>query len=97
MKKLTEDEFFDEFTMVKNHINPNATIDGCMFETFGEEVDHVFELAKKENRVWTVIDTCEDVRNACNMVLTTGFHLVNRLGYIITKEPWTEEMEVILD
>ncbi len=92
IKKLTEDEFDAQFTPVENHLDDNASFSGCMFETYGEEVDYVFDLSKKEQRVWTIIEGDDD-----KIFYTTGFHRVNRMGFLITKEVYTEEIEVELD
>ena len=93
MKKITEDEFYEKFTTVKNHLDESAGFDSCLFETYGEELDYVFELSKKENRVWTVIENDDGE----GLTYATGFHLVNRLGFLITEETWSEEMEVKVD
>lgn len=92
IKRMTEDEFYEKFNPVKNHLNDNASFDGCMFETFGEEIKYVFELSKKEKRVWTII---EGENNSLYYI--TGFHYVNRLGFLVTEEPYEEEIEVELD
>ena len=90
MKQLTEEQFDDQYELVENHIDDNASFNGCMFETYDEELDHVLEMAK-ENRVITILD-CDGY-----MVYATGYHLVNRIGYLITKEPITEEFEVLIE
>ena len=64
----------------------NAPINGCMFETYGEEIDYVWE--QPVNHVWTVIEGSSGA-----WYITTGRHLVNRIGYLITVYPWTEEIE----
>ena len=89
VKKITEDEFYEQFETVENHLDENASYSGCMFETYGEELDYVFELSKKEKRVWTIVETDSDER-----FYITGFHRVNRIGFLVTTEPYTEEMEV---
>lgn len=38
------------------------------------------------NHVWTIIDSGDD--NDGNWYASPGFHLVNRLGYVMTKKPW---------
>lgn len=92
IKKMTEDEFYEKFHPVTNHIDNNASFSGCMFETYSPEIDFVFDLAKKEKRVWTIIEGDDDT-----MFYVTGFHYVNRLGFLITKETYEEEIEVQLD
>jgi len=107
MKNLTEDQFDELFELVPNHIEDNASFDGNMFETFGEEVQHVLEMAKL-NRVVTIIETDgepdfdyekamdEGLETPLDMAYVSGMHFVNRIGYFITKEPITEDFEVIL-
>lgn len=92
MLKISEEKFYEDFTPVENHFDDNASFDGCMFETYDEELDYVFELSKKEKRVWTIIEGEDDT-----MFYLSGFHLVNRLGFLVTEEEWTEETEVTID
>jgi len=92
MKKILENEFDEKFTPIKNHIDNNASFNGCMFETYGKELDFVFELSKKQNRVWTIIEGDNDT-----MYYISGFHLVNRLGFLITEKEWLEETDVKID
>ena len=89
IKNLTEDEFESKFTMIKNHIDNNASLYGCMFETYGDEVDYIASLANTKT-VWTFLEGEDD----CYFV--TGMHLVNRIGYFVTKEPYTEDCMVVL-
>jgi hypothetical protein len=86
---LTKDEFESKFTMVKNHLDDNASLDGCGFETYGDEVEYIASLAET-NTVWTYLEGEDD----CYFV--TGMHLVNRIGYFVTKEPYTEDCMVQL-
>ena len=92
VKTLTEDQFDEQFTLVENHIDNNASWGGAMFETFGEELDYVRMKAQKGNNVWTIIEGDDD-----SMFIVSGVHLVNRIGYLITREEWTEETEVEID
>jgi len=61
---------------------------GCMYETFGEELEYVRN--QPTNRIWTIIDE-ED-----KLFFIAGFHIVNRLGYLITDEEWSDEYETYL-
>jgi hypothetical protein len=76
---LTEDDFLVRFKPAPNHIDPNAGFDGCMFETFGEELAHV--KAQDRDRVWTILD-CDG-----QLFIESGFHSVNRLGYLVASVP----------
>lgn len=90
VKQLTEAEFEAMFTMVKNHLDNNAGLDGCMFETYGEEMDYIQSLADSK-KVWTYIEGDDD------LYFVTGLHRVNRLGYFVTTEPYATEYEVKLE
>lgn len=76
------------FQPINNHIDSNASLDGIMFETFGEELD--FVLSNPARNIWTYIDDGSPV-------IISGFHLCNRLGYIVTKHSWADDISVTLD
>lgn len=74
-----------------------------MFAAFGQDLQTVRRT--DESRVWTVIDV--DLRDGephpyegedgdnC-WVIVTGYHYVNRLGYLITEVPWeSDDLEVV--
>jgi hypothetical protein len=90
MLDMTEDEFYSKFEMVENHLDEDAELDGCMFETYGEELEYIKSLDGTK-RVWTFLEGDEG-----NQYFMTGMRLVNRIGYFITTEPYTEEYEVAL-
>ena len=82
--KLTEDQFFDQFKPIKNHFDANASYDGHMFETYGQEYEFVNEQLKVNPlKVWTLVEGCDDD----NLYITEGWHFVNRLGYFVTEVP----------
>ncbi len=76
---LTEDDFLARFKPVLNPIDPSAGLDGCLFETFGEDLAYV--QAQDPNLVWTLLD-CDG-----QLAIASGFHFVNRLGYLIASVP----------
>lgn len=62
-----------------------------MFETYGEEYEKVRQAYDKNPRLlWTVYDDGS---------VSSGFHVVNRLGYFICSVPFEEgrEFEVVED
>lgn len=94
---LTENEFDAQFPLIANHLNPHAgwTGDngrGCLFETFGAEFDFVRQ--QDPRCVWTLLDTDEGA-----LVLASGCHFVNRLGYLVSTVPVPDEvsLEVLID
>lgn len=87
---LTEQEWDSQFTLIPNSLVENASFDGYMFETYGAELDKVMQTPP--NFVWTYQD--DDNGNPC---ITSGFHLVNRIGYLISQNPWEIDTFVHLD
>ncbi len=92
---ITEDEFYDKYgPLLPNHIDPNACWNcglddanlGCMFETYGPEVE--FVANQDPRKIWTLVDTDEDE------VVISGFHYVNRMGYLISTVPVPEGLSV---
>ena len=55
-----------------------------------EDIKHLEEAG--ERRVWTIVEDGE------SMAIIPGMALVNRLGYVVTENPWTDDItEVILE
>jgi hypothetical protein len=99
MTEITEDEFDEQYPLVTNHINSNASWvfddgPGCLFETYGEEVD--FVRSQDPCTIWTVVDSDDG-----NQYVLSGYHLVNRIGYLISTVPFSEgadiEVPILLD
>ena len=86
MKNIVD--FDAKFTLVETPFSDSGII-----ETYGEELDYLlkFIAAAPDNikHVFTIIDGEEDN----NMYAAAGYHLVNRLGYVITNEPWEDVHE----
>ena len=91
--KLTEAEFDDQYELVPNHLNPEASWQpahgqGCLFETYGEEL--AFVRRQDPHTVWTLVDGADDDAT----YLLSGFHLVNRIGYLISRSPVPEGTDI---
>lgn len=90
--ELSEDEFDRLYPLVPNHLNPNASWafgdgPGCLFETYGEELD--FVRSQDPLTVWTLVDGDDG-----DMYLISGPHFVNRVGYLISTIPIDEDATV---
>jgi hypothetical protein len=86
---MTEDEWYETYKPIQNHIDDNASWSGTMFETYGEEVD--FVEATPENLVWTLVEV--DGKG----IVVNGYSYVNRLGYFVCEVPWKDnELHEIL-
>jgi hypothetical protein len=85
---LSEDAFAAQYPLRTNHLNPTAgwacgEAAGCLFETFGEEL--AFVRRQDPRTVWTLIDGDDG-----DQYLQSGFHVVNRLGYLVSTVPVPE-------
>jgi len=81
--ELDYDEWVNTYKPIINHIDTNASFDGMMFETYGDEVDFVKE--QDVYHIWTYGDGDDGGSYVWN-----GWSFVNRIGYFITEVPWIE-------
>lgn len=88
--KITEEQFYDEYCPQKNHLDDNASFNGCMYETYGDEIKHVRDTARVGNRVWTIIEDDEG-----HLWLTLGIRFVNRFGFLVTEKAVVGDCEDI--
>ena len=84
--ELTEEEWFDQFQPIPNHIDDNASFQtedgvGYMFETYDDELR--FVQSQEPNRIWTYCDG--DDRGT---YIFQGMRIVNRIGYFVTAVPF---------
>jgi hypothetical protein len=83
---ISWEEFVEKYKPIHNHLDHNACYDGFMFEAYGDEVLYVYKIVReKPFNVWTII--VED-GNPCVEFIANGAWPVNRLGYIITENPF---------
>lgn len=87
-RTIPEDEFFDDYKPVKNHLASDNGFDGYLYETYGDELEFVCQQPNKA--IWTLVDGDSE------MCILSGYHLVNRLGYFITARHWETESHVPL-
>jgi hypothetical protein len=87
---MTYDEWAEAYQPRANHLRRGEETD--LFETYGIELGYVLATADlKPAHVWTLIDG--DV----GTYVVNGYHLVNRIAYLITKEPFEGDFLEVLD
>lgn len=84
--QLSYEDWKQQYKPIPNHLNPNASYDGLLFETYGDE--SAFITAQPQNAVWTLLD-CDG-----KLVLGNGCHVVNRMGYVVTEVPVPEGVDI---
>jgi hypothetical protein len=85
--EMDYDDFIDTYKPITNHIDTNASFDGMMFETYGEEVE--FVKAQDENRIWMYGDGDDG-----GSYIWSGWGFVNRIGYFITEVPFPDNTTI---
>ena len=88
--QINTDQFFDTYKPIKNHLDSNASWGGCMFETYGEELE--FVMAQDPNHIWTIVDGEDD-----DVEITNGYHLVNRIGYFVSEVASPDDFVLVRD
>lgn len=93
VKKLTYAEWAETYKPVANHIDSSASYDGLMFETYGFDLSHVYNIQNKTpDKIWTLIE------EGGVLWIASGYHRINRQGYFITKNPfYSHFIEIPLD
>jgi len=81
------DTWVDTYKPMKNPLDPYASFDGYMFETYGDEV----ALVKNQdpNRIWMYGDGDDGEGH-----IWSGWGYINRLGYFITTIPFADDTDV---
>lgn len=87
---MNYDEWDEAYQPRANHLRKGEETN--LFETYGIELGYVLATADiKPAHVWTLIDG--DV----GTYVVNGYHLVNRIAYLITKEPFYGDFLEVLD
>ena len=73
------DAWTEKYLPIQNHLVTDASWNGTMFETYGNEYDYV--AAQPEQNVWTWVD------GDTGTWIVNGLHHINRIGYFITEQP----------
>jgi len=88
------DAWEKKYKPVKNHLVKDASWDGTMYETYGEEYDYIMKMASVQpHKVWTWVDGDEGT------YLINGWCMVNRIGYFVTSVPcnYDDQIEIQID
>jgi hypothetical protein len=82
LKIADMDRWIEMYEPVNVHDDEHESI---MFETFGADLDRI--KATPVHNVWTWVDTDD------GSVIIEGYHIVDRIGYFITKVPWVDGLD----
>lgn len=91
MKVITINKFTTQYRPLQNTVAKTSECNGCLFGLSKAEINYVREYAKAHpGKVWTV--TLEPGEN----VISNGFHMVNRIGYILTEVAVPSNVDFII-
>lgn len=88
-------DIMEAYEFEDNQFVNDASYDGKMFETYGSELEYIINIVKEEqknnipnqgSRVWTIIEASNDDSEDL-IVYSNGYHLVNRIGYLVSITP----------
>lgn len=87
------DVFDEKYTMYTGAKSTQFPDEDGRFETYGADLEEVLKIANgdKPNRVWTAYD------GDYGFYLINGYHLVNRVYYIITNEEGEDDEQYVID
>ena len=74
---MNYEQWESAYKPIANHFDNNASMDGMLFETYGEELSFVRNQNAK--CIWTLLDADGD------LIIASGYHYVDRVGYFITE------------
>lgn len=80
------EEWVETYKPISNHIENNASFDGLMFETYGDEVE--FVKSQSPENIWMYGDGDN------GSYIWSGWGFVNRLGYFITEVPCPPDTDI---
>jgi len=88
---ISIESWSDKYRPLKNTLVSDAPFNGCMFETFGEELE-LIAMYMNNRQIWTLVNGDDG-----NDYVIPGYHYVNRIGYFLTENEWeNEDVEVII-
>ena len=86
--EMDYEEFVATYKPITNHIDKNASFDGLMFETYGDE--YKFVNSQQDTAcIWMYGDGDDG-----GSFIWSGWGLINRLGYFITEVPCPADTEI---
>jgi hypothetical protein len=78
--EMTFEEADEQFKFMVNNYDENASFEGLMFETYGDEVEYV--KSKPQDRIWMYGQGDDG-----GLYIWSGWGFVNRIGYFISENP----------
>lgn len=89
---LSEEEFFEQYTLQQNTINPNSNWNGCFFTNYHNKVELDFlKYILPENRVWSIMSGGQE-----NDFLVNGMNK-KAIGFLVTEESYDPTETIMVE
>ena len=85
--EMTFEEADEQFKFIPNNYDEYSSLDGLMYETYGDEVE--FVKSQPENRIWMFGDGDDG-----GTYIWSGWGFVNRIGYLVSQIPVPENTKI---
>lgn len=85
-------EWEQTYKLINNPNNMDDDFWGCMFETYGTDIEYLKANHTAKYNLWTLVDNNPNSRY---LDVVPGVHWVNRMGYFVTEVPWTDKDMVV--
>ena len=85
-------EWEEAYKPISNPLNMDDDFWGCMFETYGSDIEYLKANHTANYNLWTLVDNNPNGRY---LDVVPGVHWVNRMGYFVTEVPWTDKDMVV--
>ena len=83
---ISEDQFMETYKPIQQGAEGEF-----MLDDFQEAVRFAEARGLSSNHVWTIMESGDGDDDA--LYVSAGYHLVNRIGYIVTEKPWETGIE----
>ena len=85
--EMTFEEADEQFKFIPNNYDEYSSLDGLMFETYGDEVE--FVKSQDPAKIWMYGDGDDG-----GTYIWSGWGFVNRIGYLVSQIPFPENTTI---
>ena len=85
--EMTFEEADEQFKFIPNNYDEYASLDGLMYETYGDEVE--FVKSQDPAKIWMYGDGDDG-----GTYIWSGWGFVNRIGYLVSQIPFPENTTI---
>lgn len=88
-ESLTFSQWLKDHRPQKNHLDPEARLDGMLYEHEGEQWEYIVQLPTM--KFWTLYE------EAGQLKIRNGYQVRGRIGYIVTEAPHNAHRTILIE